>query len=255
MEDLDLDVSLPESVVVVEWGEGKVEELSEARLQVVIERTVGSSDRRRRGDVAASAGVGRTALGGADAGGVRASELGGTVRAGPGRLDRGGLRRRDGPSALGMYRQAVGKMLRWDRRPWSLDPGARLGLPTTSTARGGTMSAQRPPHAAGRPRGPATASPPRRRPADARPAGGARRGRGRRRRPRRDRRRGRARGGRGSAAPGASPRGEPPSGRPRRPGVPTVANCHIASPSARVVRMPPVFFAGSGAAASRRRPR
>ncbi|WP_327289188.1 tRNA (adenosine(37)-N6)-threonylcarbamoyltransferase complex ATPase subunit type 1 TsaE [Streptomyces sp. NBC_01198] len=43
MEDLDLDVSLPESVVVVEWGEGKVEELSEARLQVVIERTVGST--------------------------------------------------------------------------------------------------------------------------------------------------------------------------------------------------------------------
>jgi tRNA threonylcarbamoyladenosine biosynthesis protein TsaE len=28
-------------VVVVEWGEGKVEELSEARLQVVIERAVG----------------------------------------------------------------------------------------------------------------------------------------------------------------------------------------------------------------------
>ncbi len=25
MEDLDLDVSLPDSVVVVEWGEGKVE--------------------------------------------------------------------------------------------------------------------------------------------------------------------------------------------------------------------------------------
>ncbi|MBY8881821.1 tRNA (adenosine(37)-N6)-threonylcarbamoyltransferase complex ATPase subunit type 1 TsaE [Actinacidiphila acidipaludis] len=41
MEDLDLDVSLPESVVVVEWGEGKVEELSEARLQVVISRTIG----------------------------------------------------------------------------------------------------------------------------------------------------------------------------------------------------------------------
>ncbi|GAB2626803.1 tRNA (adenosine(37)-N6)-threonylcarbamoyltransferase complex ATPase subunit type 1 TsaE [Streptomyces capparidis] len=41
MEDLDLDVSLPESVVVVEWGEGKVEELSEDRLQVVIERAVG----------------------------------------------------------------------------------------------------------------------------------------------------------------------------------------------------------------------
>jgi tRNA threonylcarbamoyladenosine biosynthesis protein TsaE len=41
MEDLDLDVSLPESVVVVEWGEGKVEELSEDRLQVVIERALG----------------------------------------------------------------------------------------------------------------------------------------------------------------------------------------------------------------------
>jgi tRNA threonylcarbamoyladenosine biosynthesis protein TsaE len=41
MEDLDLDVSLPESVVVVEWGEGKVEELSEARLQVVIARSAG----------------------------------------------------------------------------------------------------------------------------------------------------------------------------------------------------------------------
>jgi tRNA threonylcarbamoyladenosine biosynthesis protein TsaE len=41
MEDLDLDVSLPESVVVVEWGEGKVEELAEDRLHVLIERAVG----------------------------------------------------------------------------------------------------------------------------------------------------------------------------------------------------------------------
>lgn len=31
MEDLDLDVSLPESVVVVEWGEGRMEGLSEDR--------------------------------------------------------------------------------------------------------------------------------------------------------------------------------------------------------------------------------
>ncbi|WP_043264870.1 tRNA (adenosine(37)-N6)-threonylcarbamoyltransferase complex ATPase subunit type 1 TsaE [Streptomyces sp. CT34] len=43
MEDLDLDVSLPESVVVVEWGEGKVEELSEDRLHVVIGRAVGAA--------------------------------------------------------------------------------------------------------------------------------------------------------------------------------------------------------------------
>ncbi|AXG78253.1 tRNA (adenosine(37)-N6)-threonylcarbamoyltransferase complex ATPase subunit type 1 TsaE [Streptomyces paludis] len=41
MEDLDLDVSLPDSVVVVEWGDGKVEELSDDRLHVVIERAVG----------------------------------------------------------------------------------------------------------------------------------------------------------------------------------------------------------------------
>jgi tRNA threonylcarbamoyladenosine biosynthesis protein TsaE len=43
MEDLDLDVSLPESVVVVEWGEGKVEDLSDARLHVSIARTVGGA--------------------------------------------------------------------------------------------------------------------------------------------------------------------------------------------------------------------
>ncbi|MEE1803930.1 tRNA (adenosine(37)-N6)-threonylcarbamoyltransferase complex ATPase subunit type 1 TsaE [Streptomyces sp. JV176] len=44
MEDLDLDVSLPDSVVVVEWGDGKVEELSDDRLHVVIDRVVGGSD-------------------------------------------------------------------------------------------------------------------------------------------------------------------------------------------------------------------
>ncbi|MEU9982709.1 tRNA (adenosine(37)-N6)-threonylcarbamoyltransferase complex ATPase subunit type 1 TsaE [Streptomyces sp. NPDC050856] len=48
MEDLDLDVSLPDSVVVVEWGEGKVEDLSEDRLHVVIDRVVGSTDDDRR---------------------------------------------------------------------------------------------------------------------------------------------------------------------------------------------------------------
>ncbi|MYV54749.1 tRNA (adenosine(37)-N6)-threonylcarbamoyltransferase complex ATPase subunit type 1 TsaE [Streptomyces sp. SID3212] len=48
MEDLDLDVSLPESVVVVEWGEGKVEELSDDRLHVRIDRVVGDTDDDRR---------------------------------------------------------------------------------------------------------------------------------------------------------------------------------------------------------------
>lgn len=50
MEDLDLDVSLPESVVVVEWGEGKVEELSEDRMSVVIERAVGADADVSAGD-------------------------------------------------------------------------------------------------------------------------------------------------------------------------------------------------------------
>ncbi|MER6994629.1 tRNA (adenosine(37)-N6)-threonylcarbamoyltransferase complex ATPase subunit type 1 TsaE [Streptomyces sp. NPDC000410] len=48
MEDLDLDVSLPESVVVVEWGDGKVEDLSDDRLHVVIHRVVGNTDDEQR---------------------------------------------------------------------------------------------------------------------------------------------------------------------------------------------------------------
>ncbi|MFF9494986.1 tRNA (adenosine(37)-N6)-threonylcarbamoyltransferase complex ATPase subunit type 1 TsaE [Streptomyces flaveolus] len=43
MEDLDLDVSLSDSVIVVEWGEGKVEELTEDRLQLLIHRAVGDA--------------------------------------------------------------------------------------------------------------------------------------------------------------------------------------------------------------------
>ncbi|KAB8167316.1 tRNA (adenosine(37)-N6)-threonylcarbamoyltransferase complex ATPase subunit type 1 TsaE [Streptomyces sp. 3MP-14] len=43
MEDLDLDVALPESVVVVEWGEDRVEELADDRFHVVIHRTLTDS--------------------------------------------------------------------------------------------------------------------------------------------------------------------------------------------------------------------
>ncbi|WAX78435.1 tRNA (adenosine(37)-N6)-threonylcarbamoyltransferase complex ATPase subunit type 1 TsaE [Streptomyces sp. KMM 9044] len=43
MEDLDLDVSLPESVIVVEWGEGRIEELTDDRLQIVVHRAVGDT--------------------------------------------------------------------------------------------------------------------------------------------------------------------------------------------------------------------
>ncbi|MET9253354.1 tRNA (adenosine(37)-N6)-threonylcarbamoyltransferase complex ATPase subunit type 1 TsaE [Streptomyces sp. NPDC048182] len=49
MEDLDLDVSLSDSVIVVEWGEGKVEELTDDRLHVAIERATGdTTDEVRR---------------------------------------------------------------------------------------------------------------------------------------------------------------------------------------------------------------
>ena len=38
IDDIDLDTTLPESVTVVEWGEGVAEGLSEDRLEVRIER-------------------------------------------------------------------------------------------------------------------------------------------------------------------------------------------------------------------------
>jgi tRNA threonylcarbamoyladenosine biosynthesis protein TsaE len=38
LDDLDLDASLPDSVTVVEWGEGLVEGLAESRLDIRLER-------------------------------------------------------------------------------------------------------------------------------------------------------------------------------------------------------------------------
>jgi tRNA threonylcarbamoyladenosine biosynthesis protein TsaE len=38
IDDLDLDASMDESVTVVEWGEGMVEQLGDAHLQVRIDR-------------------------------------------------------------------------------------------------------------------------------------------------------------------------------------------------------------------------
>ena len=46
MEDLDLESSLDESVTVVEWGTGLVEELAGDRLEVVITRPEGVADGR-----------------------------------------------------------------------------------------------------------------------------------------------------------------------------------------------------------------
>ena len=51
LETLDLDSTLDSSVTVVEWGEGKTEALSDQRLEVDIQRPVGT------GETAASGGV------------------------------------------------------------------------------------------------------------------------------------------------------------------------------------------------------
>lgn len=48
VDDLDLDASLEHSVTVVEWGEGLVEGLADARLAVHISRAVDTEDRTVR---------------------------------------------------------------------------------------------------------------------------------------------------------------------------------------------------------------
>lgn len=47
VDDLDLDASLEESVTVVEWGVGKVEGLSAARLEVALHRGSDPADETR----------------------------------------------------------------------------------------------------------------------------------------------------------------------------------------------------------------
>jgi tRNA threonylcarbamoyladenosine biosynthesis protein TsaE len=48
VDDLDLDAALDESVTVVEWGEGLVEDLAGDRLEVRLERSSDSDDETRR---------------------------------------------------------------------------------------------------------------------------------------------------------------------------------------------------------------
>ena len=48
VDDLDLDAALDESVTVVEWGEGLVEDLAGDRLEVRLERSADPSDDTRR---------------------------------------------------------------------------------------------------------------------------------------------------------------------------------------------------------------
>lgn len=45
VDDLDLDVDLADSVLVVEWGSGKVEQLADARLDVELARAPDSESR------------------------------------------------------------------------------------------------------------------------------------------------------------------------------------------------------------------
>ena len=45
VDDLDLDVSTDSAVTVVEWGAGKVEQLAEARLEIVLNRASDSDVR------------------------------------------------------------------------------------------------------------------------------------------------------------------------------------------------------------------
>jgi tRNA threonylcarbamoyladenosine biosynthesis protein TsaE len=47
VEDLDLEASLADSVTVVEWGEGKAEQLADDRLDVVIVRSSDPEDETR----------------------------------------------------------------------------------------------------------------------------------------------------------------------------------------------------------------
>jgi tRNA threonylcarbamoyladenosine biosynthesis protein TsaE len=53
VDDLDLDASLEETVTVVEWGQGKVEELSADRLEVTLHRGSDDTDETRTATVRA----------------------------------------------------------------------------------------------------------------------------------------------------------------------------------------------------------
>ncbi|HJQ42549.1 MAG TPA: tRNA (adenosine(37)-N6)-threonylcarbamoyltransferase complex ATPase subunit type 1 TsaE [Jatrophihabitantaceae bacterium] len=48
VDDLDLDVDVSDAVTVVEWGAGLVEQLSDARLEIAIDRSAQSEERTVR---------------------------------------------------------------------------------------------------------------------------------------------------------------------------------------------------------------
>jgi tRNA threonylcarbamoyladenosine biosynthesis protein TsaE len=61
VDDLDLDADMAESVTVIEWGSGKVEELAEDRLMVRIDRE--ESPGATPGGTGPAAEVGRASAG------------------------------------------------------------------------------------------------------------------------------------------------------------------------------------------------
>ncbi len=48
VDDLDLDIDADDAVTAVEWGAGVAEQLSDARLEIVIDRAADSEERRVR---------------------------------------------------------------------------------------------------------------------------------------------------------------------------------------------------------------
>ena len=70
VDALDLESSMEESVTLVEWGEGKVEALSDDRLEIEIARPRGGLDAEPGADAGGDAGIARavTDLAGADDG-------------------------------------------------------------------------------------------------------------------------------------------------------------------------------------------
>lgn len=52
VDDIDLEETLPTAVTVVEWGLGKVEHLSDSRLEITIDRGVGAKDEGQAPDLA-----------------------------------------------------------------------------------------------------------------------------------------------------------------------------------------------------------
>jgi tRNA threonylcarbamoyladenosine biosynthesis protein TsaE len=48
IDDLDLDASVADSVTIVEWGKGLVEDLAPDRLDIAISRTVGTESEVRQ---------------------------------------------------------------------------------------------------------------------------------------------------------------------------------------------------------------